>query len=156
LSGPLVAGKRGESRAIEVLAHALREEGRDVQRLPTTQEDDARGKDGLLRIDGRDTVVQVVTVPGNPVFWRQFRTTGEASPSVDLRAAVELVRTSLQIKEHAKGVIVVVDAAHFGALAWRPLVDAYLAQHGDPVAGFGFADAWIIGPTIRSSIRLRA
>jgi hypothetical protein len=36
-----------------------------------------------------------------------------------VRAAVELIRAAVKRKEHARGAIVVLDAAHFGALAWR-------------------------------------
>jgi hypothetical protein len=155
LSGPLVFGRPGESRAVEVLVHALREEGRRVERL-SGERDDA-GEDRLIRIAGRRMVVQVVTMPADSVLWRQFRNDSAAlSHSGDQRAAVELFRAALKRKEHAKGDIVVLDAAHFAALAWRKLVDAYLATHSSPIDEFGFADAWIVGPTVRSSIRIRA
>jgi hypothetical protein len=69
-------------------------------------------------------------------------------------AGVEILRVALVRKAYAKGVIVVLDAAHFGALASRKLVEACLAAHGSPIDEFGFRDAWIVGPTIRSSLRI--
>lgn len=157
LSGPLVVGRDGEPRAIEVLAHALSTEGRRVTVKPRDPKRDAHGEDGRLVTDGHETVVQVVTLPRDTELWRQVHAEGRvASHSGDLHAAVALVRAAVERKRHAEGDIVVLDAAYFGALAWRKLVDAYLVEHGDPTAEFGFADAWIIGPTIRSSIRLRA
>lgn len=54
----------------------------------------------------------------------------------------------------AKGTLLAVDAAHFGALVGPRLIAAYLAARGDPVAEFSFDQVRIVGPTARSSVRL--
>lgn len=156
LSGPLVFGRDGEPRAIEVLAHALRLEGRTVDVKSRDPKRDAHGEDGHVVIDGCETRVQVVTMPANSSLWRQFRDGHTLAHAGDLREAVMLIRAAIERKWHAQGDVLVLDAAHFAALAWRKLVDAYIGEYGDPTGEFGFADVWIIGPTIRSSIRLRS
>jgi hypothetical protein len=61
---------------------------------------------------------------------------------------VELVRASIEKKrDKAKGAIVVLDAAHIGALLSQELVDAYVELYGDPNQECGFAQTWIVGPT---------
>jgi hypothetical protein len=156
LSGALVVGRDGEPRAIEVLVHALGLEGRIVAVKPRDPQQDAHGEDGRIVIGDSETVVQVVTMPADASLWRQLHDDATLSHAGDLRRAVALIRATVERKRHARGTVVVLDAAHFAALAWRPLVDAYLAEYGDPVAEFGFVDAWIIGPTVRSSLRIRS
>jgi hypothetical protein len=104
------------------------------------------------------TKLQVdVSMPADEGSWKALKEVGSSSREGNLPTAVGLVRGAVLKKAtSAKGAIVALDAHHFGALVGRRLVDAYLAAHGSPVTEFGFADAWIIGPTEQSSVRLAA
>jgi hypothetical protein len=153
LSGPLERGKSNEWHVMKVLQAALKEQGHEVSRKRGAQDD--RGQDGLLVVDGRQVEVQIVTVPSDTEVWKTLNATGASSRSGDLRAQVRLIRGALEHKANkARGALVALDAAHFGALVSRKLVDAYLAEYGSPVEEFSFFDVWIIGPTARSSARL--
>jgi hypothetical protein len=48
----------------------------------------------------------------------------------------------------------VLDAAHVGAIVGPSLVEQYHEAYGDPEEEFSLAEAWIVGPTTRSTIRL--
>jgi hypothetical protein len=60
----------------------------------------------------------------------------------------------LMHKRLAKAALVALDAANFGALVGRRLVEAYRAKYANPVEEFSFAEVWIIGPTVPYSVRL--
>jgi hypothetical protein len=57
-------------------------------------------------------------------------------------------------KDKAAGTLLALDAAHVGAIVGPRLVEAYQAAHDDPEEEFSLVEAWIIGPTARSSVRL--
>lgn len=154
LSGRLERGKSNEPYVMKTLAAALRGQGHQVNRKRGARDD--RGEDGLLVVDGRQIEVQIVTMPVDPDVWKTLTATGAFSGAGDLHAQVALVRGALERKAlSAKGTLVALDAAHFGAIVRRELVDAYLAKYGNPVKEFSFDDVWIVGPTVRSSIRLQ-
>jgi hypothetical protein len=153
LSGPLERGKSNEERVMEVLAAALKQQGHEVSRKRGARDED--GEDGLLVIDGRQTETQIVTMPVDPEVWEMLNAYGASSRTGDLRAQVGLIRGALKHKAYkAKGALVALDATHFGALVGRALVDVYLAEYRSPVEEFSFLHVWIIGPTVRSSVRL--
>jgi hypothetical protein len=137
---------------LSVLVAALNGQGHQVNRKRGARDD--RGEDGLLVVDGHQIEVQV-TMPTDSEVWETLNATGASSPEADLRAQVGFVRRALERKANkAKGALVALDATHFGALVGRALVDAYLAEYRSPVEEFSFRDVWIVGPTVRSTVRL--
>jgi hypothetical protein len=154
LSGPLDLGRKGERRVMKVLFNNLRERGADVH-----VEDDARddfGEDGILVVDGRRTPVQIVTVPNSAAIWKDLNVNKTATLSGDLQAAVCILRDAVVAKSvKGKGTILALDVAHVGAMVNRALIDAYLAEFGDPVVEFSFSAVWLVGPSPRSTIELR-
>jgi len=137
---------------MKVLVAALKEQDHEVSQKRGARDED--GEDGLLLVDGRQIEIQIVTMPSDTEVWRTLNASGASSRAGDLRAQVGLVRGALERKARkAKGTLVALDAAHFGALVRRELVDAYLAEYRAPVEEFSFDDVWIIGPTVRSSVR---
>jgi len=153
LSGPLERGKSNEWHVMKVLQAASKEQGHEVSRKCGAQDD--RGQDGLLVVDGRQIEVQIVTMPVDPEVWKTLNASGAFLGEGDLRAQVDLVRGALKHKKNkATGALVALDASYFGAFVSRKLADAYLAEYGSPVEEFSFFDVWIIGPTVRSSVRL--
>jgi hypothetical protein len=155
LSGELPRGTAGEPHAKKVLLSALEAAGHQVNELPKKKDDNDRGKDGRFKIDGKEYDVQVVTMPPDSKLWKELSDTGNAARAGDLSDAVSLVRASLEHKqEWWRGCVLALDAANLGALPSRELVDAYLAAHGDPSVEFGFAQTWIVGPTVASTFRI--
>lgn len=151
LSGELDRGRHAEEQAIDVLIQALKARGDQVQLLPGSQDD--RGEDGRLSINGITTPVQVVSVPADPSLWNELSRQGTALRQGD---GVGLVRQALlHKKDKAIGTLLVVDAAQVGAIVGPALVENYCRKHGDPEREFSLREAWIIGPTVRSTIRLR-
>jgi hypothetical protein len=149
LCSPLDRGRQGEGHAIEVLIQALTARGDQAQLLPGS---DDRGEDGLLSINGRDIPVQVVSVPIDPSFWKELSTQGTALTEGNV---VELVRQALvHKKDKASGTLLVLDAAQIGAIVGPALVKSYHEVYSDPEREFSLKEAWIVGPTIRSTIRL--
>jgi hypothetical protein len=135
------------------LVQALRERGDRVESLSGGRDD--RGEDGLLWINGRQTPVQVVSLPADSSLWRELSAEGVAARQGTDREAVELVRDALIRKRaKARGTILVLDAAHIGAIISRSLVETYRTEYGDPEVEFSLIEAWIVGPTTRSVIRL--
>jgi len=155
LSGPLDVGRQNEPRVLKTLIQKLREGGAQVSRLEGAV--DADGEDGRLKIDGRDTVVQVVSMPPNGPLWRDLVDRGKSSWSGSRDEVVQFIRKALDLKRpKAAGSILVLDASHMGAPIGPRLVSAYLEQHGPPEAEFPFEAVWIVGPTVGSTIRLGA
>jgi hypothetical protein len=150
LSAPLDRGRQGEGHAIDVLIQALNARGDQVQLLPGGQDD--RGEDGRLSINGSTIPVQVVSVPVDPSFWKELSTRGTALKEGD---GVDLVRQALlHKKDKAIGTFLVMDAAQVGAIVGPALVENYHRAYGDPEREFSLREAWIVGPTLRSTIRL--
>jgi len=153
LSGPLDRGRRREGHALEVLIQALRARGDDVAPLSGSRDD--RGEDGLLLINGNRVPVQFVSLPVDPSLWKELSSRDTASRSGTIQDAVQLVRQALSHKKgKAAGTILVLDAAHIGAIVGPSLVESYYAAFDDPEEEFSLIEAWIVGPTLRSAIRL--
>jgi hypothetical protein len=153
LSGPLLRGEDGEPRAARILAAKLRGLGHDVTELPAEVAENSRGEDRKFLVDGKERVLQMVTMPVDRQLWKELGTDGMAETGgLD---AVSLVRAAIEKKRNkALGALVVLDAAHVGALSSQGLVDAYLKAHGDPNQEFGFAQTWIVGPTEARTFRI--
>ena len=154
LSVPLDRGRDNEPRVMKVLAQALSEKGRDVDLVNGARDED--GQDGLLKIDGNRVEVQITLMPQDSQLWHELNTQRSSSRSGDQIAAVIWVRGALENKaESARGMLLALNASHFGAMVGPKLVDAYISMHGNPVDEFEFKDVWIIGPTVQSSARLK-
>jgi hypothetical protein len=152
VSGALDRGRTGESHALKILTQALRERGDEVIEVPGACDD--RGEDGLLVINGRRVVVQVVSLPVERGFWRELSFHGTAIRRGTSEEAVQLVRQALIRKAgKAVGTLLVLDATHFGAFISPSLVKAYQQAYGDPETEFALFEAWIVGPTARSAFR---
>jgi hypothetical protein len=116
---------------------------------------DDRGEDGLLVIGGRSVSIQIVTIPTGEEVWRGLSRRGSASQEGSLDDAVLLVRHALEHKAgKARGTLLALDAAHLGAIVGPRLVEAYRSAYGDPEEEFNLIETWIIGPSVRSSIRI--
>jgi hypothetical protein len=119
---------------------------------------DARGEDGKLTINGREMVVQAVTVPDKPSFWRDARLGGRLS--VDTPHALGWLASAIEEKAQRTSAlqrpktILAIDARHWGMLAAPTLVDAYLKAYGEPTVEYGLAAVWLVGPTNARCVRL--
>lgn len=154
LSGDMPRGIDGEPHVLKVLLAAM-ETGRRVKVLPKNEGDDAGGKDARFEINGEEFSVQVVTMPAEPELWEKLSVTGNVQRDGDLIDAVEMVRAAIEKKRHGwKGCVLALDATTVGALPGGDLVDAYVLLHGDPNKEFGFAETWIVGPTVGSTIKI--
>jgi len=153
LSGPLVRGRQGEGRVLDVLTHVLRARGEEV--TPVVGWRDNRGEDGLLSIGGHTVRIQIVSMPADSKVWKELSMDDVAFRQGTIDDAVQVVReTLLHKKDKAAGTLLALDAAHIGAIVGPRLVQAYQAAHGDPEEEFSLVEAWIIGPSVRSSVRL--
>lgn len=153
LSGPLVRGRPGEERVIDVLTQAIRARGEEVAPLVGSRDD--FGEDGLLSISDHTVCLQIVSVPVDSRVWRELSSDDCASQAGTADDAVRSVREALVHKRaKARATLLALDAVHFGAIVGPRLGEAYRAAHGDPEEEFDLIEAWIIGPTVRSSIRL--
>lgn len=153
LSGSLDRGRPNEAHALKVLIQALRARGEDVT-LSTGGRDD-HGEDALLSLNGRCVQVQIVSVPVDQSLWKELSSRGLAHRTGTDSDAVKMVREALMHKKHkATGTLLVLDAAHLGAIVGPSLVDAYNDKYGDPEDEFSLLQAWILGQTARSAFRL--
>ena len=140
---------------MKVLIQALQATGRDVRQLDGAR--DECGEDGLLEVDGLEVGVQIrLCLPVNSQVGSELATRGASSPSGDQPEAVRWIREALKQKANtARGTLLALDASHFGAIVGPNLVDAYFSRYRNPEDEFKFKEVWIIGPTVRSSARLK-
>lgn len=155
LSGGLRAGTKNEGHVVKVLVQALRARGKHVVRRRDAK--DNRGEDAILEIDGRRTVVQIVSLPATENGWRLLAS-GRMFPLSDcLVGVVQMLRQSLELKRgKAVGALLAVDASHIGAVVGPELVRAYIDTHGEPDREFDLLQTWLVGPTTTSTMRLSA
>lgn len=156
-----VKGSRGvgtpsENRVINVLRACLENEGIGTE---DNGKDDARGVDRFLVIAGKPYVVQIVTAPNRPEFWRDAsRGAGELSEF--WAQAGKVIQESISSKVQKipecdrANMILVLDANHFGVLSDPPVVASYLKCYGIPMERFMFASVWLVGPTPAQCVRL--
>lgn len=153
LSGPLDRGRPAEPRALKVLIQAIQARGDQVILLSSGRDD--RGEDGLLSINGHQIPVQVVSLPAEQSLWKELALQGTVLRQGTNRDAVELIRQALDHKkDKATRTLLVLDAAHVGAIIGPSLVESYHAVYDDPEQEFSLVEAWIVGPTAKSSIRM--
>ena len=153
IAEPLERGRPGERKVIRVLKQALRKKGKQVEILSGS--DDAHGDDGCLRIDGKEIPVQIVTIPIEKEFWHELSQNKSLFKHGNEETAVAIIRDALLHKAtKAKGMLLLLDAVHIGAIVTEALVDAYHKKYGEPCEEFTFADVWIVGPVEAFSIRL--
>jgi hypothetical protein len=94
-------------------------------------------------------------LPVDPSLWRGLSLHDVASTSGSSEDAVRLVRQALIHKKgKAAGTILVLDAAQLGAIVGPSLAVSYRAAFGNPEEEFSLMEAWILGPTVRSAVRL--
>ena len=150
LSGPLLRGSKGEFSAKEVLTQALIDNGNEVHWFSDSE--DSRGEDGSLSINRKRVPVQIVSIPLDEKLWRQLSKNGTVTTE---GVCLEFVHKALcHKKDKARGTLLVLDAAQFGAIVGTGLVENYFRAYGDPACQFYFREVWIVGPTVRSTIRL--
>jgi hypothetical protein len=138
---------------VDVLISALRERGDRVEHGISSRDD--LGEDACLMINGRPVVVQVVSVPANQLLWRELASSGRATTRGTGEDAVDLVRQAFVLKKgKASGTILLLDAGQIGAVVTGDLPERYRAKYGDPEQELGLVEAWIVGPSQRSAIRL--
>lgn len=155
LSVPLERGRANERQALQILVEALSASGRAATLVTGSQDD--RGEDGRLMIDGVSVAVQIVSVPVDPMPWKELSAKGGLKASGTMDDAVAMIRQGLEHKRgKATGTILVLDATHFGAFIGPRLVQAYCERYGDPEQEFAIAEVWLVGPTSRSAFRLAA
>lgn len=153
LAGALERGRSGEARATKVLIQAMRALGRTVERLGSARDD--RGEDEMLLVDGKQTPLQCVSVPVDPTKWAELARQGQVQFEGTIDDAVALVRDALEHKrDRARGTLLVIDMAQLGAVVTPRLVRAYRAAYPDPQPEFHVLEAWLVGPTTRSTQRL--
>jgi len=94
-------------------------------------------------------------LPTDPSLWKDLALHGVGTIIGTREDAVQIVRQALNHKrERATGTILLLDAAHIGAILCPSLVKSYFAVFGDPEIEFSLNEVWIVGPTVRSTIRL--
>jgi hypothetical protein len=151
-TGSLDLGRSDETRAIRVLLQALREAGHSAELVEGAE--DGRGEDGRIRLDGFNYVLQIVSVPADDRVWSELARTGQHFEVGILGDVVEAVRVAFERKRRAAaGTILVLNAAHLGAVIGPKLVQNYFQRFGNPCDEYGVHEAWIVGPSARSTFR---
>lgn len=96
-------------------------------------------------------------MPVDASVWKDLASNEATSTSGTMEDAVQLIRDAfLHKKGKAVGTLLVLDAAQVGAMVSPLLAGAYIAAFGDAEREFGIREAWIVGPTVRSTIQLKA
>lgn len=116
VAGPVDVGRRGERRVIDSMLAMLRETGFAAEEAPGR---DDRGEDHVLFINSERVVLQIVSAPGDPEFWREVAN-GTASVNVELSRTAEWIEEVLREKARYDGqfkrsMLLAIDAAHAGA-----------------------------------------
>jgi len=108
--------------------------------------------DGILTVDGRDYFVEVALIPKPPNLWAKA-SKGPVQEQVRTPDAAEWLRQQIEHKtshsilgSRRPKFVLALDAIHAWPLASPEVIESYLGTHGSPVAEFGFASVWIVGP----------
>ena len=150
------AGKKSEAWAIQTLRQALKVQGITVSTGTATDE---RGEDAMFFVGNARYVVQVATTPSVQDFWRAANV-ASVRTEVDLQRGVQWLRQTVENKASSIPsaqrfeTILAIDARHAGVLSDQRVTASYCSQFGSPVHEFGFASAWIVGPTPKYCVRL--
>jgi len=153
-TGPSDTGTRGEAQVRDLLISRLHAEGIAATSLPGARDD--HGEDGILEIEGRRLSLQVTSIPPDSSYWKAAAG-GTAYLSGTTKAAAKWLRDAIVGKSLIGGrsaTVLAIDARHAGVVADSAVVDLYLAQFSSPVAEFGFAQVWVIGPTASNCRRM--
>lgn len=152
-AGSLDLGRSDEARATKVLLQAFHATGREATLIEGAEDD--RGEDGRVLIDGAEYILQIVSVPADSRVWSELARVGHQSETGIFDDAIHVLRAALERKRNvADDTILVLNAAHLGAVIGPKLVQGYLGLFGDPCAEFRLREAWIVGPSLRSTIPL--
>jgi hypothetical protein len=147
-------GTRGEPQVRDILRERLATEGFSVEFVPGAINE--RGEDGVLILDGSRLVLQVTSVPGTDEYWRQA-VQSSAVAIVDPERAIAWLRSAVESKRNLDGrrsTLLAIDARHAGVLSDHGLADQYRQRYSSPATEFGFAQAWVVGPTASHCTRL--
>jgi hypothetical protein len=149
-------GRTGERRVMRTFRHRLREAGLKVS---FESGRDEYGEDAKLTV-GTDTFTfQVVTAPPAADFWREANISS-ATTEVDLGRAAGWLGTAVSDKAKTMSTtqlaetVLAVDAQHAGLLAGGEVLEAYLADFGDPSSDAGFSSVWVVGPLTQYCSRI--
>lgn len=149
-------GRSGEPQLLKTLRMRLEQDGHQVSIQPG--QDDA-GEDALLSSGSNTFIVQAVTLPTAPDFWRDARISS-AQTHVDTHRATDWLHDAIAKKagrippEERRCILLALDARHTGILANPSILTQYLASHGDPSVQYGFASVWLVGPTTEQCVRI--
>ena len=153
LTGALDRGRQAQGRALKVLMQALGAQGDTVARVPGERDD--RGEDALLLLNGNRVTVQIVSLPIDQRPWRELTAVGKTSVVLTRREVIQVVRNGfLRKKESAQGTLLVLDVAQIPGIVSRAMVAEYVSIHRDPEQEFKLLQAWLVGPTLRSTLRI--
>ncbi len=136
---PVDAGRRGEPRALETIMAWFQSQGIPADVRPGQ---DSRGEDGVLVVAKKRYVLQLVSVPHDPIFWRRVDS-GSATESLSPAEAVELLHRAVDAKSASMPrsliatTVLGIDALHVGVLSGPAVTGAYLVRYGAPSAEFG-------------------
>lgn len=139
-------GRTGEGRVAKALRQRLSTAGTTASIGPGR---DDHGEDRILRVGGNEFVLQVVTAPPAPRFWREAKTTS-ASTQIDISRAAEWLHESIRHKTEKtpqaqrRKTVLAIDAQHAGFLASASVCREYLGAYGDPAGEW--ASVWVVGP----------
>jgi len=153
-SGRPDVGTRGEPELVGILLRRLADEGSSLRLIDGAS--DSRGEDGLLAGDNQEFVLQVTAVPSNSAFWREVAQ-GSGSTQVPKEHAVAWLRDAVVLKAkmaEPEQTILAIDARHAGVLADPAIAELYRSTYSSPTVEYGFAQAWVVGPTSSNCTRL--
>jgi hypothetical protein len=148
-------GKRNEPVVLKTLQQALAEEHGSSLRMLTGR--DERGEDAMIELQsGARRAVQIVTVPDDPEFNAEIAS-GSSRRTVTLTDVVRWIRSAVEQKHGMYppavrvGMILALDARRI------PHDDAIVAElmRQEPLlVSYGFAEIWLVGPTVPRTRRL--
>jgi hypothetical protein len=156
VTGTAAVGRPGEPRVARTLCERLEADGAAVS---VRAGEDQRGEDARLIIADKTFTLQIVTTPGDAVFWQQAKT-GSAMSEVPTTDAVVWIRARIEGKAlkippgQRSCTVLALDAQHAGVLANGRVIDSYLGRFGNPGDEFWFASVWVVGPTVPFCVRL--
>lgn len=159
---------QGEEDVLQVcrsLFYALKREGQDWSRfgVPSGPVDNVDAVADNAEGDRLQVQVTRIERAAWEVLGRHGQATLERGPeelAADIRAAVE--SKGVPSPQHRRAIpadqrpeiLLALDAISSPAYAHEAVVAAFLASHGEWVAGLGFRAVWLVGPTVTLTRRL--
>jgi hypothetical protein len=149
VSGTGGVGRESESRVAETLRLTLASSGVLVT---IGEAPDDRGEDRSIMLDDKTFVLQITVAPSESQFWRRAYASSSTT-QVDEQEAVQWLRTPIVDKAARIPIpgrmktVLAIDVTHAGVLANQSVREEYVRQFGCPVAEFGFASVWVVGPS---------